>query len=72
MLYRSISGHRRIKHTGPQEILVESIIPGEFRMKGGEQMEPLSYGDDAARAVGIVQVITAVGRAMLCQPGEDL
>ena len=62
----------RIEHAGPQKVLVESRIRGEFGVKSGEQMAPLPSGDYAARVAGIFKVVSAVGRAMLRQPSEDL
>jgi hypothetical protein len=51
---------------------MESRIRGEFGVKSGEQMAPLPSRDYAARVIGIFKVVTAVGRAMLRQSGEDL
>jgi len=51
---------------------MESRIRGEFGMKSGEQMAPLPSSDYAARVIGIFQVVTTVGRAMLRQSSEDL
>lgn len=62
----------RTKHAGPQKILVESAIRSKLWVKRGDKITPLSSSDDAARAIRVLKVGSAIGRVMLGQSSENI